>query len=41
MRRRNNDVWKKVMLTGLALTAAYMVVTSLPDVSRYIKIKMM
>lgn len=41
MRRRNNHVWKKMMLTGIALTAAYVVLTSLPDVGRYIKIKMM
>jgi len=32
---------KKLMVTGLMLAAAYLVVNSLPDVARYLKMRNM
>lgn len=32
---------RKLLLTGAALAAAYLVVTSLPDVKRYLKLRAM
>jgi hypothetical protein len=32
---------RKVLLTGVTLAAAYLVVTALPDIARYIKMKQM
>ena len=32
---------RKLLLTGLALAAAYVVVNSIPDIARYLKIRQM